>query len=76
MANKILSQSGKVGARRLDEYNKAIEEQLLWGGGFLWRDAGLEPYVPPVALNDQLARCAEFRKVPSLVPQIQGCGDE
>ena len=72
MANKILTQSGKVGARRLDEYHAAIEEQILRkdeakGCMNSWRE-----YIPPQAYADQLKRCEEFRAVPSLAPQIQG----
>ena len=67
--------TGKSGVTHYDEYTKAIEEQLLRKKDFSGVMQDWKPYVPPVALNDQLARCAEFRRVPSLKPQIQGCGD-
>jgi len=69
------NESGMTGVKHLDEYHKAIEEQLLRKKDFSGVMQDWKPYVPPTALNDQLARCAEFRRVPSLKPQIQGCGN-
>lgn len=69
------TKSGKTGVKHLDEYHKAIEEQLLRKKDFGGVMANWSEYKPPQAMSDQLKRCEEFRKVPSLVPQIQGCGN-
>ena len=68
MANK----SGKTGITHYHEYAKAIEEQLLRKKDFGGIMQDWKPYVPPQAYADQLKRCEEFRRVPSLKPQIQG----
>jgi len=66
------TKSGKTGVTHFHEYAKAIAEQLARKKDFSGVMNNWKPYVPPAALNDQLKRCEEFRKVPSLPPQIQG----
>jgi len=69
------TKSGKTGVTHFHEYAKAIEEQLLRKKDFSGVMQSWKTYVPPQAMNDQLKRCEEFRKVPSLAPQIQGCSN-
>lgn len=66
------NKSGMTGVKHLDEYHKAIEEQILRKKDFSGVMNNWKPYVPPQAYADQLKRCEEFRKVPSLPSQIQG----
>ena len=66
------TKSGKTGITHYHEYAKAIEEQLLRKKDFGGIMQNWTEYIPPQAYADQLKRCAEFRAVPSLAPQIQG----
>jgi hypothetical protein len=69
------TKSGKTGVTQYSEYHKAIEEQLLRKKDFSGVMQAWKPYIVPQQYHDQLKRCEEFRKVPSLPAQIQGCGN-